>query len=69
MQTLHFKTNINCNGCLAKVTPFLEGEKGIAQWQVDLQSDERILTVDTAMDAEEVIKTLQRSGFTAESMD
>jgi hypothetical protein len=27
MKTLKFKTNINCGGCLAKVTPFLNEEK------------------------------------------
>ena len=28
-KTFTFKTNINCGGCIAKVTPFLDEVKGI----------------------------------------
>ena len=29
METLKFTTNINCGGCIAKVTPFLDNKEGI----------------------------------------
>ena len=29
MEKLKFKTNINCGGCVAKVTPFLNAETSI----------------------------------------
>ncbi len=29
METLKFKTNINCGGCVAKVTPELNATEGI----------------------------------------
>ncbi len=45
MNTLKFKTNINCGGCIAKVTPFLDKAEGIASWSVDTNVPEKILTV------------------------
>ena len=47
MNTLKFKTNINCTGCLGKVTPILNAETDINNWEVDLKSEDRILTVAT----------------------
>ena len=67
MKSLKFKTNINCTGYLSKVAHFLDEEKGIAQWEVDLRSDERILTVETEEpDREEVQQAVQKAGFNAQ---
>lgn len=38
METLQFKTNINCSGCVAKVTPELNETEGIWHWNVDTNS-------------------------------
>ncbi|MBD3631008.1 Copper chaperone CopZ [Cyclobacterium lianum] len=68
MNTLKFKTNINCGGCLSKVTPFLNEEKNIKKWDVNLESDDRILTVETSdLTEEEIKKTVQKAGFKAEA--
>jgi copper chaperone CopZ len=56
MNTLKFKTNINCSGCLSKVTPFLNEEKNIKKWDVNLESDDRILTVETSDLTEEEVQ-------------
>ena len=67
MNTLKFKSNINCTGCLSKVTPVLNGEKSIQNWGVDLEHDDRILTVQTSgLSAEEVQKTVSKVGFKTE---
>lgn len=67
MNTLKFKTNINCSGCLSQVTPFLNDERNIVKWNVNLESDDRILTVETSeLTEEEVKKTVQKAGFKAE---
>ena len=42
MNTLKFKTNINCNGCIAKVTPSLNGAGGIENWEVDTNNPQKI---------------------------
>ncbi|WP_339924259.1 heavy-metal-associated domain-containing protein [uncultured Cyclobacterium sp.] len=69
MNTLKFKTNINCGGCLSKVTPFLNEEKEIEKWDVNLKSENRVLTVETSkLNAEEVKKTVQKAGFNAEAI-
>ncbi len=66
MKTQKFKTNINCGNCLAKVTPILNAEPRIKSWEVDLKSDDRLLTVESEdMNAEDVFKTVIKAGFIA----
>lgn len=66
MKTQKFKTNIACGNCLAKVTPILNAEPRINSWEVDLQAEDRILTVESEdMSAEEVFKTVLKAGFIA----
>ncbi len=67
MKTLKFKTNINCNGCKAAVTPFLDGDEQISSWEVDLNDPKRILTVTGAdITPAGVIETLKKAGYQAE---
>lgn len=67
MKELKFKTNINCNGCIAKVTPSLNQVKGIIKWEVDINDPEKILTVETDNLTElDVIKVLNNTGYKAE---
>lgn len=68
MKTMQFKTNINCGGCLRGVTPFLDGQKKIQNWKVDLQHEDRILTVESDQLTEEEVKVIVASaGFKAET--
>ncbi|WP_138482821.1 heavy-metal-associated domain-containing protein [Dyadobacter bucti] len=68
METLKFKTNIKCSGCIATVTPFLNADDNIEKWQVDLLSPERILTVETDHSAGEVTELVNKAGYTAEEI-
>jgi copper chaperone len=69
METLQFKTNINCSGCVAKVTPALNGEKGIESWKVDTDNPGKLLTIETEqLTAEQVVSTLNKAGFKAEKL-
>lgn len=45
MKIIKFKTDINCGGCLATVTPILNGANFISNWQVDTSHPEKVLTV------------------------
>lgn len=64
MKTLKFKTNINCSGCVAKVTPALDTLEGIDKWSVDTTDPNKILTIDTTtLTAEEIKNTLDKIGF------
>lgn len=69
MNTLQFKTNINCGNCIAKVTPILNAEDSIISWEVDTQNPEKILTVKGEnIEDKEVIAAVARVGFRAESI-
>ncbi len=66
-KTLKFKTNINCGGCLAKVTPFLNNADGICHWDVDTANKDKILSVNSeGITEEEVIQKVQEAGFKIE---
>ncbi|MDQ2752485.1 MAG: heavy metal transport/detoxification protein, partial [Bacteroidota bacterium] len=47
MNTIELKTNINCGGCIAKVTPALNEAVGKGNWKVDTQNPKKVLTVTT----------------------
>ena len=69
MKTLQFKTNINCSGCVARVTPRLNGEKNIQNWKVDTDNPDKILTVVTEeLGPEDITGLLKKIGFQAESV-
>lgn len=70
METLKFKTNINCGGCIAKVTPSLNETIGESNWQVDTQNPNKVLTVSgTQVSKDEVIKAVKKAGFKAEEVN
>jgi copper chaperone len=67
MKDLKFKTNINCGGCVANVTPFLNKEEGICEWNVDTTNAQKVLSVTTENLSEaEVIRIVQEAGYKAE---
>ena len=70
MKTLKFKTNVNCGGCIATVTPHLNQVKGIANWSVDTSNPSKILTVETeGLPPEVIIETLKEAGYKAEILN
>jgi copper chaperone len=67
METLKFKTNINCSGCVANVTPALNKKLGEQSWKVNTHDSRKILTVETKnLDAEEIIEAVREAGYKAE---
>lgn len=70
MKQYQFKTNINCSGCLAKVSPALDQNKEISDWKVDTDNPNKILTVETESLNEEQVKAIvQKAGFNAEKLN
>lgn len=60
---MKFKTNINCGGCIASVTPHLNQIEGIS-WQVDTENPDKILSVETETVSEkEIIEAVKKAGF------
>lgn len=64
MNTLKFKTNINCGGCVRSVTPALNQVEGIESWKVDTDNPDKILTVKVHNhNKEAVMKAVKKAGF------
>nr|WP_294894275.1 heavy-metal-associated domain-containing protein [uncultured Pedobacter sp.] len=70
METLKFKTNIKCSGCIATVTPHLNNLSGVDNWNVDTQNPEKILTIESesGLESQKVVETLKGAGYTAEKL-
>ncbi|MCE7071737.1 heavy-metal-associated domain-containing protein [Dyadobacter alkalitolerans] len=68
METLKFKTNIKCGACVATVTPFLNEDNAVENWNVDLQSPERILKVETSKTPQEIAELMKKAGYNAEEI-
>lgn len=69
-QIFKFKTNINCGGCVAKVTPFLNDAEGVCHWEVDITNKDKVLTVKSeGITQEQVIKSVQKAGFKIELLN
>ena len=69
MSETKFKTTIQCNGCLSKVTPRLNEILKEQSWSVDLESDDRILTVnDDNVSVDAVVSAVKSVGFDIEEL-
>ena len=67
MKTLKFKTNINCNNCVAAAKPFLDKIKNVQGWNVDTTDPEKILTVEgDKVETENVLEMVREAGYKAE---
>lgn len=70
MKQYQFKTNINCSGCVEKVTPVLNQNKDIASWKVDTNNPSKVLTVETEnLDEGHIKSIVQKAGFKIESLN
>lgn len=64
-----FKTNINCSSCVRSVTNFLNEIPGIAQWGVDTDNPDKILTVEgDHVETDAVIEAVEDAGFDIEEV-
>jgi copper chaperone len=68
MESVKFKTNIKCSGCIATVTPFLDEALGKDSWQVDINNPSKVLTVTAEKDANKVIQAIEKAGYKAEKL-
>lgn len=67
-ETLKFKTNINCSGCVAQVKPTLDATKGIERWEVDTEDRNKILTViGEDLSEQDIVEAVRLSGFKIQS--
>ncbi|CAG5001212.1 MULTISPECIES: heavy-metal-associated domain-containing protein [Dyadobacter] len=69
METLKFKTNIKCGGCVAKVTSGLNETAGTGNWDVDINNPEKILTVSSDGNEDSIISAVKEAGFVIEKVE
>lgn len=63
MKTVRFHTSINCGGCVAAVTPYLDNVAGVTAWRVDTDSKDKVLTVEGDFEAADVMAQVRAAGF------
>ncbi len=67
MRVIKLKTNINCGGCIASVTPFLNANPDIKKWEVDTTNPQKVLTVQTEhLEGNDIKTIVQKAGFKPE---
>lgn len=70
MEKLKFRTNINCSGCVAKVTNQLNETVGEGNWNVDTGNPDKPLTItNTNVTPEEIAVAVKKVGFKAEVVE
>lgn len=69
MKTIALKTNINCNACVANVSPVLNEKLGKENWSVDIQNPQKILKVESDhLHEQEIIQAVEQAGYKAEPL-
>lgn len=70
METILYKTNLKCNGCIAAVKPSLDAIEGLIKWKVDLTSPDKQLKteVESALVSEKIIAAFRNAGYEADEL-
>ena len=64
MPTLQYKTNLKCQSCVNKLTPYLDADPDIASWSVDTSKPDKMLSVKTtSLKRADIQKHVEDAGF------
>lgn len=70
MNTLKFKTNINCGSCVKSVSGFINEVEAIKNWGVNTENPDKVLTVEGEnLKSEIVIAAVEEAGFDIEILN
>ena len=70
INTSTFRTNIKCNGRKSKVANVFDNNSAIESWDVNLESDDKLLTVKSSdLKKEDIIALVNEAGYTAAAME
>lgn len=69
MATKKFKTNAKCGGCSTRIGVALE-KNGVkaGEWSLDLTNPEKLLTVNSEMTSDAIIRVVTEAGYQAEEV-
>lgn len=67
---MKFKTNARCGGCKAAITEALATLAPASDWQMDLESPDKVLTYTGSLNLnpEEVMAIVRQTGFSIEQL-
>lgn len=68
MKTSKFKTNAKCDGCVARIADKLNKIVPREQWNIDLSTTDRVLTVTADVPDEKIIAVVVAAGYKAEKL-
>lgn len=68
MTIMKFKTNVKCQGCVDRIAELFTKNKEISSWEVNLTSDDKILTVETSLSVSEIRWMLWAIWYIAENI-
>lgn len=68
METIRFKTNLKCNGCIAAIKSSMDNIEGMIKWEVDLTTPEKEMKAEVESDAntDKIIAAFKSCGYEAE---
>ena len=69
MKTSKFKTTAKCGGCVAKIGETLDKVVARDQWNIDLSTPDRVLTITSDLSDDRVIELVKEAGFKAEKLE
>lgn len=69
MKTFFLKTNVNCDACIRKITPFMNELDEVESWSVDTNNPDKIMKVVLEEGGpSEVIDALNKAGYKGEKI-
>lgn len=68
MEERKYRTSAKCNGCVNAIAGKLDEIMGRGDWDIDLTSPDRVLTVKSDVPDEEIISRVKGLGFKIERL-
>ncbi len=69
MKISRFKTNAKCGGCVARIAPYLNRILKADEWTFDLDSPDKILTVNSDKPDGLIVDAVREAGYRAEKLE
>jgi len=64
MKTLRFKTNIESTQSVANISNFIDNTNGIKNWEIDLRSPDKVLTIRGDVNRPStIVRRIHKAGF------
>jgi copper chaperone CopZ len=61
--TRRYKTNLRCAACVTAIGPALDSAPGVKRWSADVESPDKVLTVEGDASAEQVAALIGNAGY------